>query len=97
MTLQDESCLRCGGLLVVSYPPSLEYDAAGTPVTLWRCVNCGNCMDRCILANRLQSPMPARRRARPPAGPQHTGRSRGAATASPSETFVSVTIRRTTS
>jgi hypothetical protein len=78
--LRDESCLRCGGLLVASYSASLECDRPSMPVKLWRCVNCGNCLDRCILANRLQSPMPARRRARPPAGPQRTGRSRGAET-----------------
>ena len=62
--LPDESCLRCGGLLVASYSASLECDPPGMPVKLWRCINCGNCLDRCILANRLQSPMPARRRAR---------------------------------
>jgi len=72
MTRHHESCPRCGGLLVVSYPVSLECDLSGMPVTLWRCVNCGNYMDRFILANRLQNPMPA--------GPQRTGRSRGAKT-----------------
>lgn len=75
--LPNDFCLQCEGLLVASYPSSLECDLPGMPVTLWRCVNCGNCMDHFILANRLQSPMPARRRARTPAGPQHTGRSRG--------------------
>lgn len=74
------SCWRCGGLLVADYSASLACDSAGTLVTLWRCVNCGDCMDRCILANRLQSPMPARRRARPPTGPPRTERSRGAGT-----------------
>jgi RNase P subunit RPR2 len=45
-------CLRCGGLLVLSYTASLELDVTGTPVTLWRCVNCGNCVDHAILVNR---------------------------------------------
>ena len=58
-------CLRCGGLLVPSYTTSLERDITGTPVTLWRCVNCGDCLDREILANRWKGPLPARRRARP--------------------------------
>lgn len=78
--LCDRSCLRCGGLLVADYSASLACDSAGTLVTLWRCVNCGNCLDRFILANRLLSPMPARRRARPPAGPPRTGRPPGAGT-----------------
>jgi len=76
--LPGASCVRCGGLLVPGYSAFLERDVAGTPVTLWRCVNCGDCVDRFILANRCKSPVPARRRARPPAGPQQTGRSRGA-------------------
>jgi len=54
------SCLRCGGWLVPSYTASLERDVTGTPVTLWRCVNCGDCVDRDILANRWNGPMPAR-------------------------------------
>ena len=53
------SCLRCSGLLVPSYTASLERDFTGTPVTLWRCVNCGDCVDRDILANRWNSPVPA--------------------------------------
>ena len=53
-------CLRCGGLLVPSYTASLERDFTGTPVTLWRCVNCGDCIDYDILANRWNGPVPAR-------------------------------------
>lgn len=69
----DEFCLRCGGLLVLSYTSSLERDAEGRPITLWRCVNCGDCVDRNILANRRKGPESARVRARPPVGPQYTG------------------------
>ena len=54
------SCLRCSGLLVPSYTASLERDVIGTLVTLWRCVNCGDCVDRDILANRWKGPVPAR-------------------------------------
>ena len=73
-------CLRCGGLLVLSYTASLERDIAGTPVTLWRCVNCGDCVDRDILANRGKGSGSARVRARPPAGPQYIGWLRGVGT-----------------
>ena len=62
-------CLRCGGLLVPSYTTSLERDITGTPVTLWRCVNCGDCVDRFILANRWKSPASAVPRVQLPTGP----------------------------
>jgi hypothetical protein len=54
-------CLRCGGLLVLSYMASLESDLTGRPMRLWRCVNCGDCVDRDILANRWNGPMPPAR------------------------------------
>ena len=60
----DESCLRCGGWLVLSYLASLERDITGKPLTLWRCVNCGDCVDHDILANRWKGPVLARPRAR---------------------------------
>ena len=74
------SCLRCGGLLILSYTASLESDVTGRPMRVWRCVNCGDCVDRDILANRWKGPGPARPRARPRTGPQHTGRPRGVGT-----------------
>ena len=55
-----QSCLRCGGWLVLSYTASLERDVTGTLVTLWRCVNCGDCVDSEILANRWKGPVSAR-------------------------------------
>ena len=63
--LSDTSCLRCGGLLVPSYMASLERDFIGAPETLWRCVNCGDCVDPEILANRGKLVLPVRQRARP--------------------------------
>jgi hypothetical protein len=54
------SCLRCGGLLVLSYMASLEMDLSGRPMRLWRCVNCGDCIDHGILANRWNGFVPAR-------------------------------------
>ncbi len=56
----SEFCLRCGGLLVPSYLASLESDLTGRPMRLWRCVNCGDCLDSYILANRWKGPVPAR-------------------------------------
>jgi|SRR5688572_30756353 len=53
-------CLRCGGLLVLSYMASLESDLSGRPMRLWCCVNCGDCIDHDILANRWNGPVPAR-------------------------------------
>jgi hypothetical protein len=53
------SCLRCGGLLAPSYTASLERDITGGLVRLWRCVNCGDCLDSIILANRWKKPVPA--------------------------------------
>ena len=49
-TLLGKFCLRCGGLLVVSHTLSLERNVAGTTMTLWPCVNWGDCVDRDILA-----------------------------------------------
>ena len=59
-----EFCLRCSGLLVPTYTASLERDITGTPVTLWRCVNCGDCVDSEILTNRWNGSIPVRRRTR---------------------------------
>ena len=75
-----ELCLRCSGLLIPSYTASLEWDITGNPMTLWRCVNCGDCVDHDILANRGKGPGGARSRARPPTEPQHSGRPRGVGT-----------------
>jgi hypothetical protein len=71
------SCLRCSGLLVPCCAAFLERDATGTPVTLWRCINCGDCVDHDILANRGKGPVATRPRARLPTGPQYTGRPHG--------------------
>ena len=74
------SCRRCSGLLVLSYTATLEWDITGKPMTLWRCVNCGDCVDHDILANRGKGSGSARVRARPPIGPQYTGRPHGVGT-----------------
>jgi hypothetical protein len=75
--MPGESCLRCSGLLVRSYTAALESDLTGKPTEVRRCVNCGDCVDSHILANRWKGPGPLRPRARPRTGSQHTGRPRG--------------------
>jgi hypothetical protein len=77
----DEVWLRCGGLLVPSYTASLEWDVTGRPVTLWRFVNCGDCVDHDILANRWKGPGTARQRPRPRTVFQQTRTLRGMALA----------------
>ncbi len=77
LALPGKFCLRCGGLLVPSYTASLERHLSGEPMTLWRCVNCGDCVDQDILTNRRKGSGSARVRARPPTGPQDIGWLRG--------------------
>ncbi|MDP1768897.1 MAG: hypothetical protein Q8L74_08870 [Nitrospirota bacterium] len=72
--LRNACCLRCGGLLVTSFTAALERDVTGAPITLRRCVNCGDCLDAFILANRWKGPGPAGPRVGVPRGPQQTGR-----------------------
>jgi hypothetical protein len=72
-----EGCLRCGGLLILSYTAAFEQDTAGSPIRLWRCVNCGDCTDSDILVNRWKSSGLVRPRARLRIVPQQTGQLRG--------------------
>lgn len=75
---RNECCLRCGGLLVTSFTASLERDLTGAPIALWRCINCGDCVDRFILANRGKGPGPVVPRVVLPRGPQPADQPRGA-------------------
>lgn len=68
------SCRRCSGLLVLSYTATLEWDITGKPMTLWRCVNCGDCVDHDILANQEKGSGLVRPHPRTPIGPQYRGR-----------------------
>jgi hypothetical protein len=67
------SCRRCSGFLVLSYTATLEWDITGKPMALWRCVNCGDCVDHDILANQGKGSGSVRPHPRPPIGPQRTG------------------------
>lgn len=60
-------CSRCNGLLVHTYVDRIDMSEStipGTPIFLGRCVNCGECVDGRILANRLMKKQPQR-------GPRH--------------------------
>jgi hypothetical protein len=76
-----DACLCCGGLLIHEYTAALERDVTGTLVTLWRYVNCGDCVDHEILANRGEGSGSAGPHARLPTGPQCTSRPHGVETA----------------
>jgi hypothetical protein len=65
------SCRRCSGLLVLSYTATLEWDITGKPMALWRCVNCGDCVDHDILANQGKDSGSVQSHPRPPIGPQY--------------------------
>lgn len=71
--LSDAPCRRCGGLMVPSYTAALENDGTGRPMQLWRCVNCGEYLDPCILSNRTNGLVPTRQPMGPEAGPRHAG------------------------
>ena len=72
-----QGCRRCGGLLVLSYTATFERDSDGSPIRLWRCINCGDCTDSDILANRWNVSGLGRPRARIRIEPQRTGRLQG--------------------
>jgi hypothetical protein len=76
----DAPCQRCGGLMVLSYTAALEWDVTGELMTLWYCVNCGDCLDTCILVNRGKASVSARPHTRPRTGRQHLGRPPGVRT-----------------
>jgi hypothetical protein len=72
--LPGASCRRCSGLLVLSYTATLEWDITGKPMALWRCLNCGDCVDHDILANQGKGSGSVRPHPRTPIGPQYRGR-----------------------
>jgi len=53
-------CPRCHGMMVQTYSDPLSPDEKGELVFYWRCVNCGEYVDRQVIRNRTG----ARRRIR---------------------------------
>ncbi|MEY4528801.1 MAG: hypothetical protein RL768_2520 [Nitrospirota bacterium] len=48
----DETCTRCGGLMVVEHYIDLQDDTGQIGLTAWRCMSCGEVIDPVILQNR---------------------------------------------
>lgn len=44
-------CLRCGGLMVKETLPAPR-DEVRKPVSIWKCIQCGEAIDPVILRNR---------------------------------------------
>ncbi len=47
-------CTRCQGLMVRDHFYDLLDDSGHLSIRGWRCVNCGNILDRVILRNRAR-------------------------------------------
>lgn len=52
MTNHAHRCRRCHGMMVEIYSDLLSPSDTGDAVFAWRCVNCGDYVDRDILQNR---------------------------------------------
>ena len=48
-----QACRRCRGMMVETYSDLLSPNDNGDAVFVWRCVNCGDYVDRHLLQNRL--------------------------------------------
>ena len=61
----NESCGRCGGLMVEDTVFGYEGDLVAESTPAWRCVNCGETIDILILANRQVGARPSMAGPRP--------------------------------
>ena len=52
MKIDRPPCRRCGGMMVETYSDLLSPNERATDVLIWRCVNCGDYLDRLVLQNR---------------------------------------------
>lgn len=52
MRTERHECPRCHGTMVECYSDVASPDAAGQDAIGWRCVNCGEYVDRLVLLNR---------------------------------------------
>ena len=53
MTNHAHACRRCRGMMVETYSDLLSPNDHGEAVFVWRCVNCGDYVDRHMLQNQL--------------------------------------------
>jgi hypothetical protein len=61
MVVQAIQCRRCGGMMIKTYSDLLSPSEKGEDEFGWRCVNCGDYIDRQILANRTSKLSGSRR------------------------------------
>lgn len=52
MRTQKYDCPRCRGMMVETYSELLSPSDKGEEALVWRCVNCGEYVDRLVLLNR---------------------------------------------
>jgi len=52
MASQSHPCRRCGGMMIETYADLLSPSEKGKDEFGWRCINCGDYLDRQVLANR---------------------------------------------
>lgn len=52
MRTQRHECPRCHGMMVEAYSDLVSPDSAGNDMIGWRCINCGEYVDRLVLLNR---------------------------------------------
>lgn len=50
-------CSRCAGLMVEDYSMEVDLLEADQKILAWRCINCGNIIEPCMLRNRVGSIM----------------------------------------
>ncbi len=65
LTGYQDTCPRCGGLLVQSYSNALE-EEGGETLLMSRCINCGELLERQILVNRQIDSTSSKPRKAPP-------------------------------
>ncbi|MGQ0555359.1 MAG: hypothetical protein ACT4PN_05360 [Nitrospiraceae bacterium] len=52
MRMQRYECPQCHGVMVKAYSDLASPDGAGNDTIGWRCINCGEYVDRLVLLNR---------------------------------------------
>ncbi len=52
MRTQRHDCPRCHGMMVEAYSDLASPDSTGNDMIGWRCINCGEYVDRLVLLNR---------------------------------------------
>jgi hypothetical protein len=56
MVEQGIKCRRCGGMMIETYSDLLSPSEKGKDEFGWRCISCGDYIDRQVIANRAHEP-----------------------------------------